>query len=216
MPAWTSREEALIPCDVSSDEAIDNVFVQLKKIWPEGFDGFVHAIAFAPRDQLEGNFVENITREGFKAAHEISSYSFTALAKAALPSLRPHAALLTLTYLGGERAVPSYNTMGLAKASLEANVKYMAAHLGPLSQKIRVNAISSGPIRTLAASGIAGFRKLLNYNAQITPLRENVTLEQVGNAAAFLCSDLASGITGENVHVDAGFHAVGMGMIEEA
>jgi enoyl-[acyl-carrier protein] reductase I len=205
--AWNS--EIIIPCDVAFDEQITQAFEELKKYWDNGFDGIVHSIAFAPRDQIEGDFVDNITREGFHIAHEVSSYSFTALAKAALPLLHPKSALVTLTYLGGERAVPAYNTMGLAKASLEANVKYMAASLGP--KKIRVNAVSAGPIRTLAASGIAGFRKILDYYEQVAPLRENVTIEQVGNAAAFLCSDLAAGITGEIVHVDGGFHAIGMG-----
>jgi enoyl-[acyl-carrier protein] reductase I len=203
---WNSH--ILIPCDVSSDDQIKNVFVELKKAWSDGFDGIIHSIAYAPRDQLEGDFVENINREGFRIAHEISSYSFTALAQQGLDMLRPNSALLTLTYLGGERAVAAYNTMGLAKASLEANVKYMAASLGP--KKIRVNAVSAGPIKTLAASGIAGFRKILSYQEQVTPLRENVTQDQVGNVAAFLCSDLASGITGEVVHVDGGFHAIGL------
>lgn len=207
------QPQAVIPCDVSSDEQIRHVFVELKKVWNEGFDGIIHSIAYAPRDQLEGDFVENISREGFRLAHEISSYSFTALAQQALEMLRPNAALLTLTYLGGERAVAAYNTMGLAKASLEANVKYMAASLGP--RKIRVNAVSAGPIKTLAASGIAGFRKILSFQEQVTPLRENVTQEQVGNVAAFLCSDLASGVTGEIVHVDGGFHAVALGVLGE-
>lgn len=207
---WGS--EIVIPCDVAFDDQIENIFVELKKHWAEGFDGIVHSIAFAPRDQVEGDFVDNVNREGFRIAHEISSYSFTALAKAALPMLRPHSALVTLTYLGSERAIPAYNTMGLAKASLDANVKYMAASLGP--KKIRVNAVSAGPIRTLAASGIAGFRKILDYYEKVVPLRENVTIEQVGNVAAFLCSDLAAGVTGETVHVDNGFHAVGMTPLE--
>jgi len=206
---WNST--VFIPCDVSSDEQIRNVFVELKKVWSEGLDGIIHSIAYAPRDQLEGDFVENVNREGFRIAHDISSYSFTALAKEGLGMLRPNAALLTLTYLGGERAVAAYNTMGLAKASLEANVKYMAASLGP--KKIRVNAVSAGPIKTLAASGISGFKKILSYQEQVTPLRENVTQEQVGNVAAFLCSDLASGVTGEIVHVDGGFHAIGLGVL---
>jgi enoyl-[acyl-carrier protein] reductase I len=206
---WGSK--IIIPCDVAFDDQINNVFVELKKHW-ENFDGIIHSIAFAPRDQIEGDFVDNITREGFRIAHEVSCYSFTAMAKAALPMLRPKSALVTLTYLGGERVVPAYNTMGLAKASLDANVKYMAASLGP--KKIRVNAISAGPIRTLAASGIAGFRKILDYYEKVVPLRENVTTEQVGNVAAFLCSDLASGVTGETVHVDGGFHAIGMAPME--
>jgi len=206
---WGSN--IVIPCDVSSDEQITNVFTELQKHW-DGLDGIVHSIAFAPRDQLEGDFVENINREGFRIAHEISCYSFTALAKAGLSMLRPNAALLTLTYLGGERAVPAYNTMGLAKASLDANVKYMAQSLGP--KKIRVNAVSAGPIRTLAASGISGFRDMLSFHEKVAPLHENVTIEQVGNVAAFLCSDLAAGVTGEIVHVDAGFHAVALGELK--
>ncbi len=206
---WGS--EIIIPCDVGFDDQIDNVFVELKKHWG-GFDGIVHSVAFAPRDQIEGDFVENISREGFRIAHEISSYSFTALTKAALPMLRPNSALVTLTYLGGERVIPAYNTMGLAKASLEANVKYMAASLGP--KKIRVNAVSPGPIRTLAASGIAGFRKILDQYEKIVPMRENVTTEQVGNVAAFLCSDLASGVTGEIVYVDGGYHIIGLAPVE--
>jgi enoyl-[acyl-carrier protein] reductase I len=164
------------------------------------------------REQLEGDFVEKTTRDGFRIAHDISSYSFTALARAALPMLNPNSSLLTLTYLGSEKAMPSYNVMGLAKASLEANVRYMAASLGP--KKIRVNAISAGPIRTLAASGVSGLRKMLAYNEKVSPLRENVTIEQVGNTAAFLCSDLSSGITAEIIHVDAGFHAMAMGDLE--
>jgi enoyl-[acyl-carrier protein] reductase I len=202
--------KALVPCDVTKDTEIENVFNELRKQW-DRLDGIVHSIAYAPKDQLEGDYVENVNREGFRLAHEISSYSFAALAKAGLSLLKPNAALLTLTYLGGERAVPAYNTMGLAKASLDANVRYMAASLGP--KKIRVNAISAGPIRTLAASGVSGFRKMLSQYEQITPLRENVTIEQVGNVAAFLCSDLSQGITGEIVHVDGGFHAIALGQL---
>jgi enoyl-[acyl-carrier protein] reductase I len=198
----------LLPCDVANDAEIENVFIELRKQW-DSLDGIVHSIAFAPKDQLEGDFVENINREGFRTAHEISSYSFTALAKASLSMLKSNATLVTLTYLGGERAVPGYNTMGLAKASLDANVRYMAASLGP--KKIRVNAISAGPIRTLAASGVSGFRQMLSQYEQITPLRENVTIDQVGNVAAFLCSDLSQGITGEIIHVDGGFHAIALG-----
>ncbi|HEV2614523.1 MAG TPA: enoyl-ACP reductase [Gammaproteobacteria bacterium] len=206
--AKTLGVKILIPCDVGSDEEITKTFTELHKHWPN-FDGFVHSIGFAPRDQLEGDFVEKTSREGFKIAHDISSYSFTALARAALPMLNPNSSLLTLTYLGSEKAMPSYNVMGLAKASLEANVRYMAASLGP--KKIRVNAISAGPIKTLAASGVSGLRKMLAHNAHVSPLRENVTIEQVGNTAAFLCSDLSSGITAEIIHVDAGFHAIAMG-----
>lgn len=206
--AKTLGVNILIQCDVGSDDEIAKTFESLKKHW-NTFDGFVHSIGFAPRDQLEGDFVEKTSREGFKIAHDISSYSFTALARAALPMLNPNSSLLTLTYLGSEKAMPSYNVMGLAKASLEANVRYMAASLGP--KKIRVNAISAGPIKTLAASGVSGLRKMLAHNAQVSPLRENVTIEQVGNTAAFLCSDLSSGITAEIIHVDAGFHAIAMG-----
>ena len=166
-------------------------------------------MAYAPADQLQGDYLEHINREGFRIAHDISSYSLAALAKAAFPLMKDRlrtAAILSLTYLGSEKALQNYNVMGLAKASLEANVRYLANSLGP--KKIRVNAISAGPIRTLAASGISGFRKILAYNEAVTPLRQNTTTEQVGNTAAFLCSDLASGITGEVVHVDGGFHAI--------
>lgn len=196
-------------CDVANDQDIEKLFLTLKESWRDGFDSLVHAIAYAPADQLEGDYLDHINREGFRIAHDISSYSFAALAKAAYPLMQNrHGSLLTLTYLAAERAFINYNTMGLAKASLEANVRYLANSLGP--RGIRVNAISAGPIRTLAASGIKGFRKTLDYHQQITPLRENVTLEQVGNTAAFLCSDLASGITGEIIFVDGGFHIVGL------
>ncbi len=198
-----------LPCDVGSDEEIDGLFSQLKQHWPH-LDIIVHSVAFAPADLLAGDYLESLNREGFKIAHDISSYSFAALAKAGAPMMSGrNGALLTLTYLGAEKAVPYYNVMGLAKASLEANVRYMANSLGP--QGIRVNSISAGPIRTLAAAGIKSFRKILSYSEQVTPLRQNVTTEQVGNTAAFLCSDLASGITAEVVHVDAGFHAVAFG-----
>ncbi len=204
---WNSK--LIMPCDVSSDQEIENTFNTLKKHW-DGLDILVHSIAYAPADQLEGDYVDHLNREGFKIAHEISSYSFGALAKAAYPMMNErHGSMLTLTYLGAERVVPNYNVMGLAKASLEANVRYLAASLGP--RGIRVNAISAGPIRTLAASGIKDFRKMLSSYEKTTPLRQNVTLEQVGNSAAFLCSDLAGGITGEVLHVDAGFHLLGMG-----
>lgn len=198
----------VLPCDVSSDEEITAVFDGLKEKW-DGIDIIIHSVAFAPSDQLQGDYLDCVTREGFNTAHEISSYSFAALAKAALPMMEGRdAALLTLSYLGGERALPNYNVMGLAKASLEANVRYMAQSLGP--KGIRVNAVSAGPIRTLAASGIKSLRKMLDHNKQVTPMRKNVSIEEVGNSAAFLCSDLASGITAEVVHVDAGFHAVAM------
>lgn len=202
------NSQIVLPCEVSSDSEINTVFDELKKQW-DYLDIIIHSVAYAPADQLEGDYVESVNREGFRIAHEISSYSFVALAKAGLPMMNNrNGALLTLSYLGGERAVPNYNVMGLAKASLEANVKYMAASLGP--QNIRVNGISAGPIRTLAASGIKNFRKMLSHNEKVTPLRKNVSAEDVGNAAAFLCSDLAAGITGEILHVDAGYHAIGM------
>jgi len=196
-------------CDVASDEAITGAFEQLGARW-ERLDILVHAIAFAPREALEGDFVTNTSRESFRLAHEVSSYSFSAMARAARPMMRGRdAALLTLTYLGAERAMPNYNVMGLAKASLEANVRYMAHALGP--DGIRVNAISAGPIRTLAAAGIAGFRDFLEYAERSAPLRRNVGIDEVGDAAAFLCSDLGRAVTGEVLHVDAGFHIVGMG-----
>ncbi len=193
-----------LPCDVSSDDEIAAVFSELSKKW-DGLDGLVHSIAFAPKQALAGSYLEAVTRENFRIAHDISSYSFAALAKAALPMMEGrNAALLTLTYLGAVRSVPNYNVMGLAKASLESGVYYMAQSLGPLG--IRVNAVSAGPIRTLAASGIANFNNKLDIVAKNSPLRRNVTIEEVGNAAAFLLSDLASGITGEITYVDAGFN----------
>jgi enoyl-[acyl-carrier protein] reductase I len=204
----------VFPCDVGSDEEIDQLFSDLGKHW-DGLDGIVHSIAFVPKAALAGDYVESVTRDYFRIAHDISSYSFTALAKAAMPMmLGRNASLLTLSYLGAERSVPHYNVMGLAKASLEANVRYMAAGLGP--KGIRVNAISAGPIKTLAASGIADFGKLLSYNEKHAPLRRNVTIEEVGNVAAFMCSDLASGITGEITYVDGGFNITALGNAEEA
>ncbi len=200
--------EICIPCEVSSDQEIQQVFGRLHDYW-EHLEIVVHAVAYAPREQLEGEYLDTVTREGFRIAHEISSYSFSALANAARPMMQGrHGALLTLSYLGAVRAMPHYNVMGLAKASLEANVRYMAQSLGP--QGIRVNAISAGPIRTLAASGIAGFRRFLDHVEKTAPLRRNVTIDEVGNVAAFLCSDLASGITGEITYVDCGFNTVGM------
>lgn len=197
---------ATLPCDVASDEQITQLFLDLEKHW-DGIDIIVHSVAYAPADQLEGDYLTALNREGFKIAHDISSYSLGALAKAGLKMLEGrNGSILTLTYLGAERAMASYNVMGLAKASLEANVRYLAQSLGP--KGIRVNAISAGPIKTLAAAGIKDFRKMLAFNESISPLRKKVTAEEVGNVAAFLCSDLASGITGEIVHVDAGFHAV--------
>ena len=198
----------VLPCDVASDDNISALFTQLGEHWSE-FDILVHSVAFAPKEELEGDFVERTTRAGSMMAHDISSYSLTALAKAARPMLQGHAsAILSLSYLGAEKAMPNYNVMGLAKASLEANTRYMAYALGP--DGIRVNCISAGPIRTLAAAGSGDFRKMLEHVEQNAPLRKNVTIEEVGNAAAFLCSDLASGITGEVTYVDAGYNIVGM------
>ncbi len=195
----------VFPCDVASDEEIDALFTELGKHW-DGFDGLVHSIAFAPKSALSGDYLSSVTRDNFRIAHDISSYSFAALAKAALPLMEGRqAALLTLSYLGAVRSVPNYNVMGLAKASLESNVYYMAQSLGP--KGIRVNAVSAGPIKTLAASGIANFGEKLDIVAKNAPLRRNVTIEEVGNAAAFLMSDLASGITGEITYVDAGFNS---------
>ena len=192
--------------DVADDAQIDRTIAQLRESWPE-FDGFVHSIGFAPREAIAGDFLEGLTREAFRLAHDISSYSFPALAKAAAPHLRSGSALLTLTYLGALRSVPNYNTMGLAKASLEAGVRYLAANLG--ARGIRVNGISAGPIKTLAASGIKGFGKILDVVETYAPLRRNVTIDDVGNAAAFLLSDLAAGITSEILYVDGGFsHAM--------
>jgi len=188
-------------CDVADDAQIDATFQQLGEAWPQ-FDGLVHSIGFAPREAIAGDFLEGLSREAFRVAHDISSYSFPALAKAAAPRLRPGSALLTLTYLGALRSMPSYNTMGLAKASLEASVRYLAASLGP--KGVRVNGISAGPIKTLAASGIKGFGKMLEMTAK-SPLGRNVTIEDVGNVAAFLMSDLAAGVTSEITYVDGGF-----------
>ena len=197
-----------IECDVANDEHIDNVFTELKKHW-EGLDSIVHSVAYAPRDALDGDYVNATTRENFRIAHDISSYSFTALAKAGRPMMAGrNGSLLTLTYLGAERAIPNYNVMGVAKASLEANVRYMAVALG--SEGTRVNAISAGPIRTLAASGINNFKSMLSKAADASPLKKNVTIEEVGNAAAFMCSDLASGITGEITYVDCGYNIAGL------
>jgi enoyl-[acyl-carrier protein] reductase I len=192
-------------CDVTRDEEIEHLFTQLSAHWEE-VDIIVHSVAYAPKAQLMGDYIEHTTREGFQIAHDVSSYSFTALAKAARPLLRQGAALLTLTYLGANRAAPNYNVMGLAKASLEANVRYMAESLGP--KGIRVNAISAGPVRTLAASGIKGLNDMLRFHEKHAPLRQLTTIEQVGNAAVCLCSDLMAGVTGEIVYVDGGFHAI--------
>jgi enoyl-[acyl-carrier protein] reductase I len=193
----------VLPCDVGSDEQIAALFARLAEQW-DGLDGVVHSIAYAPREALKGDLLDGLTREAFRIAHDVSSYSFAALAKAALPMMQGRrAALLTLSYLGAERSVPSYNVMGLAKASLEACVRYLALDLGP--RGIRVNGISAGPIKTLAAAGITGFSRLLKVVEENAPLRRSVTTEDVGNAAAFLLSDLAAGITGEITHVDCGF-----------
>ena len=205
--------EMVFPCDVGDDEEITRLFSTLGERW-QGLDGLVHSIAFAPREALAGDYLESVSREAFRIAHDISSYSFAALAKAALPLMegRP-ASLITMTYLGAERAFPSYNIMGLAKASLEANVRYMAQSLGP--RGIRVNAISAGPIKTLAAAGIGSFGKLLAFSERLAPLRRNVTTDEVGNVAAFLLSELASGVTGEITFVDAGFNTAGAAPFDE-
>ena len=202
--------ELLYPCDVSSDEEIDAVFAALGKEW-DGLDIIVHSVGFAPREQLAGGFVESVTREGYRISHDISAYSLAALAKAGLPMMEGrNAAMLAMTYYAAEKAVPSYNVMGLAKASLEACVRFLAADLG--AKGIRVNAISAGAIKTLAAAGISGFRKMLSHAEKSSPLRRTVTIAEVGNTAAFLCSDLASGITGEITFVDAGANIMAMSL----
>ena len=209
--AEACNSNILIECDVSSDESITKSFSELKEKWPN-FDGFVHSIGYAPADQLEGNFVDVTSREGFKVAHDISSYSFTAMARESKPMLNENSALLTLTYLGSVQTMPNYNVMGLAKASLEANTRFLAASLG--KDNIRVNAISAGPIKTLAASGVKNFRKMLTQHSTRAPLGRTVTAEEVGNVAAFLCSNHASGITGEITYVDAGFNIAAMPLSE--
>jgi enoyl-[acyl-carrier protein] reductase I len=202
----------LFPCNVTNDEEITRCFEHLSNHW-DGLDGIVHSIAFAPRKALSGDYLESVDRDAFRIAHEVSSYSFSALAKAGLPLMQGRkAALLTLSYLGAVRVMPNYNVMGLAKASLEANVRFLASSLG--SKDIRVNAISAGPIKTLAAAGIGNFGKLLGYTERVSPLKRNVTTEEVGNTAAFLCSELASGITGEITYVDAGFNTVAFDLNE--
>jgi enoyl-[acyl-carrier protein] reductase I len=196
----------VLPCDVAHDDQIDATFNELKKQWPE-FDILIHSVAFAPADQLNGDFIDCVNREGFRIAHDISAYSLVALAKAAFPMMKnSNGSIITLSYYGAEKAIPNYNVMGIAKASLEASVRYLCASLGQYN--IRVNAISAGPIRTLAASGIKDLRKMMSANAASSPLRRNITTEEVGNTAAFLASDLSSGITGEILYVDAGYHAV--------
>jgi enoyl-[acyl-carrier protein] reductase I len=200
--------------DVAADESIARGFAYLKTRW-ETYDILVHAVAFAPREALSGSFIDSTSRDGFRVAHDISSYSLTALARASLPFMQGRAgAIVTLSYLGAMRSLPGYNVMGLAKASLEANVRFLAADLGPLG--IRVNGISAGPIKTLSAAGIPGLRRMLAHVASVSPIRRNVTIEDVGNAAAFLCSDLAAGITGEVTYVDGGFNTVGMSFPQDA
>ena len=201
--------DIILPLDVSDDKQIDDVFVRLDDYW-DGLDIIVHSVAFAPREELAGNYLDVVTREGFLTAQDVSSYSFVALAKAGREKMQGrNGAMLTLSYLGAVRAIPNYNAMGVAKASLEANVRYMAQALGP--DGIRVNGISAGPIKTLAAAGIGNFRKMLDYYERNAPMGRGVTIDEVGNAGAFLCSDLASGITGEITYVDAGFSVVALG-----
>ncbi len=205
--------DLVFPCDVTDDQEIDQLFVSLGKQW-DGLDGLVHSVAFAPREALAGDYIDSVSREAFRIAHDISSYSLAALAKAALPMMEGReASLVTMTYLGSERAFPSYNVMGPAKASLEANVRYLSQSLGP--RGIRVNAISAGPIKTLAAAGIGNFGKLLAFSEKLSPLRRNVTTDEVGNVAAFLLSDLSRGITGEITYVDAGFNIAGAAPFED-
>lgn len=200
--------DIVLPLDVASDQQIDDMFLSLGNLW-DGLDGIVHSIGFAPREELEGGYVDSVTREGFSVAHDISSYSFAALAKGGRDMMQGrNGALLTMTYLGAVRTIPNYNVMGVAKASLEANVRYLADSLGP--EGTRVNALSAGPIRTLAASGISGFKSMLSEAEKKNPLRRNVTIDEVGNAAAFLCSDLASGVTGDVLYVDSGYHILGL------
>lgn len=202
-----------LPCDVASDTEITEVFKQLRQHWDQ-LDILVHSVAFAPADQISGDYISHATREGFRIAHDISAYSLVGLAQAALPMMQgTNGSIMTLSYFGAEKAVPNYNVMGIAKASLEAAVRYLASSLG--SRGLRVNAISAGPLKTLAAAGIKDFRKIQAAYANVAPLGRNITTEEVGNTAAFLCSDLASGITGEVVHVDAGYHAVSMAVPAE-
>ncbi len=198
----------VIPCDVAEDSSIDQMFAELGKQW-DGFDILVHSVGFAPREALDGGFLDGLTRENFRIAHDISAYSLSALAKAGRPMMKGrNGSILTLSYLGAERALANYNVMGVAKASLEASVRYLALNLGP--EGTRVNAISAGPIKTLAAAGIGNFRKMLGHVEEYAPLRRNVTIEDVGNVAAFMCSDLAAGVTGEVTYVDAGYNILGM------
>jgi len=207
--------DIVLPLDVADDAQIAACFEQLGQRWSDGFDILVHAIAYAPREAIGGGFLDGLTRENFAIAHDISAYSLAALAKASQPMMAGrNGAIVTLTYLGAERALANYNVMGVAKASLEATVRYLALNLGP--QGIRVNAISAGPIKTLAAAGISNFRKMLGHVESYAPMRRNVSIEDVGNVAAFMCSDLAAGITGEVTYVDAGYNILGMTGIDDA
>lgn len=207
--ASTFGSNIVLPCDVASDAEIGGLFDALAAHWSDGFDILVHSVGFAPREALAGGFLDGLTRENFAIAHDISSYSLAALAKAARPLMQGrNGSVLTLSYLGAERALANYNVMGLAKASLEACVRYLAYNLGP--EGTRVNAISAGPIKTLAASGIGNFRKMLDHVEENAPLRRSVSIDEVGNVAAFLCSDLASGVTGEITYVDSGYNILGM------
>lgn len=204
--------DIVLPCDVAIDDDITNLFTELNKRWDK-LDCLVHSVAFAPREALDGDYLENLDREAFRIAHDISSYSLSAMAKSARPMMQDtNGAIITMSYLGAERALPNYNVMGVAKASLEASVRYLAAALGP--EGIRVNSISAGPIKTLAASGIGSFKKILDEVERNAPLRRNVSIDDVGNTGAFLCSDLAAGITGENIYVDSGYNIVSMGVLE--
>ena len=204
--------QIVLPCDVANDDDITGLFELLGQHW-DSLDALVHSIAFAPREALAGDYLENLDREGFRMAHDISSYSLAAMAKAGRSMMQnTNGAIITMTYLGSERALPNYNIMGVAKASLEANVRYLAAALGP--EGIRVNSISAGPIKTLASAGIGSFKMILDEVAHNSPLRRNVTIEDVGNTGAFLCSDLAAGITGENIYVDSGYNIVSMGVLD--
>ena len=211
--AQTFDSELIFDCDVGDDGQIERLMTDLSAHWPR-FDGLVHAIGFAPREAIAGDFLEGLSREAFRVAHDISAYSFPALAKAALPYLNDNASVLTLSYLGALRTVPNYNTMGLAKASLEASVRYLAESLGSQGRGLRANGISAGPIKTLAASGIQGFGKILKVVAEASPIRRNVTIDDVGNVAAFLLSDLAAGVTAEITYVDGGFSQVVGGIAE--
>lgn len=202
----------VLPCDVQQDSDIQSLFSKLNEHWPDGIDIIVHSIAYAPQDQLDGDYIDCVTREGYQIAHDVSAYSFAALAKAGRSALAQRkGSMITMSYLGAEKACPNYNVMGVAKASLEANMRYMALSLG--RDGVRVNAISAGPIKTLAAAGIKGFKEMLKYAETAAPLKRTVSALEVGNTAAFLCSDLASGITGEVVHVDAGYHMTTMSTI---